>query len=551
MPDDIQRIVRRAWKKPHSEKRQEVLAEAWERDPEAVEAAFEQIDGHRERATRPRPPRPGWDPRGTPRARWENPIGTRTIEPLLLFHPENTEQVAHVLQRAEERGRRVRAVGNGHSATDCMVCGDYLVATSGLDQVLPLEEAVLHDAFAKPGATRDALVRVQAGIRIDVLNDALEQRGRCMPNNTAFDGQTLVGVFATGSHGTGMAFGAVADHAVSLTVVGEGGAVFRIEPGDGITHPGRFAQQHPEQELLQDDDVFAAHLVAMGCLGIVTEVVLQTAPAYHLEETRFILEWEDAKRLLSPNFLKAHRHVAVLLNPYVVDDPRTGIHGRTALIAVRDPHPGPPSAHSRYGALVALANLVPKLPSRLMKNRPDRTPGLLNQALRTLGSKEGKRYVGKGADVLNFGGSQRNSAYALNVGVEASRGFEAIDAVVAELNRRADEGLQYTTAPISIRWTGPSRAFMAPMFGRDTCMIEPPCLHPTVGGFEILAALQQLLYDFGGRPHWGLEFELTGTGGRMQQLWGDAWERWLAQYRRFNAGGTFDSVFTERIGLQR
>jgi hypothetical protein len=32
-------------------------------------------------------------------------------------------------------------------------------------------------------------------------------------------------------------------------------------------------------------------------------------------------------------------------------------------------------------------------------------------------------------------------------------------------------------------------------------------------------------------------------------MYGDNWERWKAQYRRFNAYGTFDNAFTERMGL--
>ncbi|MEZ4320027.1 MAG: FAD-binding protein [Myxococcota bacterium] len=545
--DDIDRIVRRAWRRPRDSARQDALIAAWAEDPDAVEAAFERLDEPAQRHARePRPPRVGWDPRGQQRARWENPIGTRQVEPLLYFHPETTDQVAHVLATAIHHRRRARAVGNGHSATDCMVCGDYLVSTAGLDQPLPLGVELL-----RPHVDPTNLFRVQAGIRIDALNDALSAAGKCMPNNTAFDGQTLVGVFATGSHGAGMEFGAVADVAASLTVVGEGGHIQRIEPAAGITDPGAFARTHPRQTLVQDDDAFAAHLVAMGCLGIVTEVVLQVEPDYFLEEVRLLMEWEEVKALLTPAFLREHRHVAVLVNPYRVDDRRSGISGRTASVALRNRHPGPASRHSRYGPLVALANLAPELPSKIMLHRPDRTPALLNQALRTLASREGRRFVGRGCDVLNFGGTQRNSAYALNVGVDTSVAFEAIDAVIAEICARAEEGRQFATAPLSLRWTGPSRAFLAPMFGRDTCMIEPPCLHPTVGGPEILHSLQHVLYRFGGRPHWGLEFNLTGAGGRVRELWGDAYDAWLTQYRRFNAHGTFDSIFTERVGFHR
>jgi hypothetical protein len=85
------------------------------------------------------------------------------------------------------------------------------------------------------------------------------------------------------------------------------------------------------------------------------------------------------------------------------------------------------------------------------------------------------------------------------------------------------------------------------MHGRDTMMIELIQATDTEGGFELLGAYEEALYDIGGRPHWGQVNTLTGPLGRMYP----EYDRWLAVHDELNASGVFDSPFAKRVGIGR
>ena len=86
---------------------------------------------------------------------------------------------------------------------------------------------------------------------------------------------------------------------------------------------------------------------------------------------------------------------------------------------------------------------------------------------------------------------------------------------------------------------------MSMMHGRDTMMIELIQATDTEGGFELLGAYEEALYDIGGRPHWGQVNTLTGPLRRMYP----EFDRWLAVHDDLNASGVFDSPFSKRVGI--
>jgi L-gulonolactone oxidase len=89
---------------------------------------------------------------------------------------------------------------------------------------------------------------------------------------------------------------------------------------------------------------------------------------------------------------------------------------------------------------------------------------------------------------------------------------------------------------------------MSMMHGRDTMMIELIQLTRTEGGYELLAAYEEVLYELGGRPHWGQVNTLTGSHGLLATMY-PRYEDWLDVRRQLDAGGVFDSGFTKRVGI--
>jgi hypothetical protein len=89
---------------------------------------------------------------------------------------------------------------------------------------------------------------------------------------------------------------------------------------------------------------------------------------------------------------------------------------------------------------------------------------------------------------------------------------------------------------------------MSMMNGHDTMMIELIGLTRSSGGFELLAAYEEALYELSGRPHWGQVNTLTGSHGLIASMY-PRYEDWLEVRRRLDARGVFDSPFTRRVGI--
>ena len=221
---------------------------------------------------------------------WRNWAGDQACVPAAAHRPTSTEQVADVVGAAHAAGRRVKPVGSGHSFTSCALTDGEQVRLDALDQVLHVDRETCR-------------VRVQAGIEIHALNDALASHGLALPNMGDVDRQTVSGAVATATHGTGARLQNVSAQVTAAQVVIGNGSVLEVDEGD---------------ELL-------AARVSLGALGVLTEVELQCVPEFVLhrvDESRpldDVLDGFDA-------WADGHDHVELFVFP----------HADTALTITRD-----------------------------------------------------------------------------------------------------------------------------------------------------------------------------------------------------------------------
>jgi hypothetical protein len=415
----------------------------------------------------------------------------------------------------------------------------YLVEPRNLSGLLDLDDGTLRDGV--PHATH---ARVLAGTHLHQLNPALERAGQALPNMGGYDAQTIGGVVATSTHGSGLRWGPFPDMVRSLDLVVAGGEVLRVEPADGITDPQRFGAG---RTLIQHDDTFFAAVCGMGSMGLVHSLVIEVRERFWLNEVRTLSTWEDVRGSLTPEgVLGEGDHYELFLNPYAGGD------GRHRLLVTRRadcPEPvGLPKDKLERHPLTELEASLPvvwfflRLAARFV-------PGLV--AKRFDGVLDGMRdngYANVSYKVFNIGEANHLPAYSMELGVslEGNRHVECIDRLLEiAAERRKSERLVHTS-PIALRFVAPSRALASMMHERPTMMIELIMIVGTRGGERLLAGYEERLADLDVRPHWGQINALTPE--RVTQLY-PRWEDWLAVERRFNASGVFDSPFTARVGI--
>jgi L-gulono-1,4-lactone dehydrogenase len=337
----------------------------------------------------------------------------------------------------------------------------------------------------------------------------------------------------------------------SLDVVASGGQVWRIEPSDGPTDPAAYAAKHPDRTLRQDDRFFDAARVGVGCLGVIHSLMVEVTERYWLREVRRLRPWEEVREeLRARDVLRRHRHYEVYISPY-----RLGKPDDHCLVTTRDPTAGParrPRARRRNSAPEFFATLpiTPRLINLATDLFPRRTPRMLDRALSALADEE---YTNRSFKVLNIGTANLLPAYSSEIGVpvdERGSHVEAVERIAAVAARHRRLGSVYQTSPISLRFVKASSAPLSMMEGRDTMMIELIQMTRTEGGFELLGAYEEELYDLGGRPHWGQFNTLTGSHDLVRALY-PRLDEWLEVHDELNASGVFDSPFSKRVGISR
>lgn len=193
------------------------------------------------------------------RGPWRNWSGSIAFEPHRIEHPGEESDVVELVRRAAETGRKVRAVGAGHSSSDILVADNVLVRTDRLSGVVSCDRDAC-EAVVRPGTVLRA------------LGQRLYEADLALPNYGDVATQTIGGAIGTGTHGSGASLQNLSQMLLSARLVTGNGEVCVI---------GR-----DQFELLR------AARVSLGSLGIFTELTLKLVPAFDVERREFAIGTE-------------------------------------------------------------------------------------------------------------------------------------------------------------------------------------------------------------------------------------------------------------------
>jgi hypothetical protein len=316
-------------------------------------------------------------------------------------------------------------------------------------------------------------------------------------------------------------------------------------------------------------------------MGVVYSIVLEVMQKYWLSETRTITTLDKVMEMLSspagspgalPTALQQTRNLEVLVHPY----PMKGLQ-----VVEMDTKQPAETYYPYFKCLVTERHIVPEgtvspdtkprdflvqlmslfklsfeLTVTLLNTFPKLTPAIINTALSGLVDKDYVQVYWKIYDL----GLNGNAGFATEIGfaLEDGKGGytnKNFKAAVDKIHRIAQNarvnGEQYQTSPFSLRFVKSSNAHLSMMQGINTCMIEMDMITGTYGGPEIMMRYQNNMYDLGGRPHWGLEFDnLSGANNMIGNMYPNL-NKWMAVYNQFNSKGTFNNGFTDRVGFTK
>lgn len=176
------------------------------------------------------------------------------VLPSAVVTPPDAESVAGVLRETHAEGLSIVPRGAGTKL-------DWGCPPSTLDLVVDLSrlDAVLEHAAG------DLVVRVQPGVRLAALADALAPAGQRLAIDEVVPGSTVGGVICTGLSGPSrMLYGAVRDLLIGITVVRADGAITR-SGGKVVKNVAGY-------------DLGKLYTGSYGTLGLVTEAIFRLHP---------------------------------------------------------------------------------------------------------------------------------------------------------------------------------------------------------------------------------------------------------------------------------
>ncbi|HXR28307.1 MAG TPA: D-arabinono-1,4-lactone oxidase [Solirubrobacteraceae bacterium] len=432
--------------------------------------------------------------RQTSTATWANWAGDERCSPTALRRPASTEELAAAVASAAREGLRVRVAGSGHSFSDIACSEGLLLSMERMTGVL--------DVDASGG-----LVRVQAGITIRELSRRLAAHGLALENLGDIDAQTVAGAISTATHGTGARLRNLSSQAVELALVLADGSTLACS-----------AERDPE--------VFRAASVGLGALGAIAEVTLRCVPA-------FTLHGVDAPAPLAETLERfeelvlGNDHFEFFVFP----------HARTALTRTNnrtERAPRPRGRLSAYANDVLLTNHAFGLCCRAGRRMPRRIPQINRLVTRLAGRTE---RVDTSAAI--FASPRLVRFTEMEYALPREHTPQAVRAVM-ELVEREGFAVPF---PIEVRAVAPDDAFLSTAAGRESGFVAVH-MYRGMAWEPYFRAVEAIMDELGGRPHWGKRHFQTAT--TLRERYPD-WDRFQAVRARLDPQATFANAWTDRV----
>lgn len=412
---------------------------------------------------------------------WRNWSGSQQSVPAMRVAPRSVTELQELLAAPNHRHLPVRPVGSGHSFSALVPTDGILVSMARLSGVLGHDDSRCQ-------------AKVAAGTLLGQLGQPLEAIDQALFNMPDIDQQSLAGLLATATHGTGSKLMCLSGYVAALTLVTANGE--RIECSQ---------TQHPDQ--------FQAARVGLGCLGIVTDVTLQNTRPYRLRKTT---EWLPIEDILATadTLADQHRNFEFYYIPF------SGM-GFTSTHDITDaPLSATPALDQNDGArdLQKARDYLAWSP-RLRRL-------ILGGYMRTLAREQ------KVAPSWQNYTSDRNVRFnEMEYHLPRENWQKAFREVVDLVENRFPE----VFFPFEVRFVQADDAWLSPFYRRDSVSIA---VHRF---FEedyqpLFAAVEPIFRRYGGRPHWGKLNTLTAA--EFQTLY-PQWQAFCEVRKSLDPNGRF------------
>jgi L-gulonolactone oxidase len=426
---------------------------------------------------------------------WRNWARDQQCVPAAIERPGSLDDLRAVVARVAESGREVRAAASGHSFTDIACTDGVMVRLDRMNRVLEVDRAA-------------GVAKVEGGIVIRDLSEALAREGLALENLGDIDVQTVAGAISTATHGTGERFPGISAQVEAIELVTADGSVV-------------------ECSRRADADLWRAARVGLGSLGVIASLTFRVVPAFTIRRHDHAAPLAETLERID-ELAAANDHFEFYVFP----------HTRTALCRESrhvDESPQPRGRVPEYVLEGLLENNALELLCRIGRRSPGRIPAINRFITRTLASGS----VKTDASHRVFSTRRLVRFTEMEYAVPREHGPEALMRVLEVIDRRG----YAVPFPIEYRVVAGDDAYLSTAHERATVYIAVH-MYRGMPWEPYFRAVEAIMNDYEGRPHWGKRhFQSAATlAPRYPE-----WDRFQAARARLDPEGRFQNEYTQRV----
>lgn len=228
---------------------------------------------------------------------WKNWGGNQECYAQIIY-PQNEYELIDFIQKIKNENVKVHAFGSRHSWSDIVCAKDYLIDIQNLNEIISIDK-------------KNKIVRVQAGIKLNKLNQILAENNLALKNQAQITNQTLSGAVCTGTHGSGKS-GTFASFIKEVKLLAPTGITYNISE-------------------TENSHLLGASKTNIGTLGIVLEYELECRTLFKTKQEYLYCDWQtilqEYENLLNTNdFMEFSYHIkddSVKIRVNNIVDPNT------------------------------------------------------------------------------------------------------------------------------------------------------------------------------------------------------------------------------------
>lgn len=425
---------------------------------------------------------------------WRNWAGNQVARGLTAVgQVRSVDDVVAVVGEANRSGRRLKVVGSGHSFTGIARPEELVMS---LEQYRGIDD----------NDVEHGTVTVRAGTTIADLNVLLAGRGLAMPNLGDVTYQSILGAVSTSTHGTGIKLGGLATQVLSFTLVASTGEVLVCSRDQNV-------------------DVWQAGRVSLGALGVVVDVTLSVVPAFTLHA----VEYPEKVSEVEANF-DAHVRENDHFEFYWVPHTKWALTKRNNRTSAAHTARRPVSTfwnkivmeNVAFGAVCKVGKVVPSLIPKLATALPSQgRQERVDASYRIFASKRLVRFCE----------------------MEYSIPLDALPEALGRVRKMVDDRGFRVSFPVEVRAVQGDDIPLSTAYGRDSAYVAVH-MYRGMDSEPYFRAVEKIMVDYGGRPHWG-KIHFQDKSG-LRPLY-PKFDKFVELRDRLDPTGMFSNAYLNRV----